>query len=198
MSEERRDDAALDADLASLRSALREVGAPDDGDGALLSAYRARLAARAPSAAAGPAARGSSRAPFMRRPLALAAAALLVVVTAIVALRVERAERGEAAASPGAPTAAASAQSVAAEPLRRSAVFRPLPFARGVSAVESYSVVRVRIRLPTSAPGVGAPPDAAIEADLLVGEDGLARAIRFDDADTLFVSTVSDQSGERR
>jgi hypothetical protein len=77
-------------------------------------------------------------------------------------------------------------------------VFRPLGFARGVSASESYSVVRVRIQLATFVANAGAPPDAAIEADVLVGEDGLARAIRFDRADTLFMTTVAKESGEGR
>ena len=199
MSEERRDDPVLDADLASLRGALRQVQASDDADGALLSAYRTRLATRASKAAVSVGARGGARARLARRPLALAAAVLVMAVTALVALRVERAERGEVTASPNAPTLASTGRTVTSESSRRSTAFRPLAFARGVSAGESYSVVRVRIRLPMTAAVVdGAAPDAAIEADLLVGEDGLARAIRFDEADTLFVSTVSEQSGERR
>jgi hypothetical protein len=55
----------------------------------------------------------------------------------------------------------------------------------------------VRLELATTA--AGAAPSAAIEADLLVGEDGLARAIRFDSADTLPVYAASrPASGERR
>jgi hypothetical protein len=57
--------------------------------------------------------------------------------------------------------------------------------------------VRVRIPLTALTPSHSAPPDATVEADLLVGEDGLASGIRFNKEDTLFVSTVS-QSGERR
>jgi hypothetical protein len=56
----------------------------------------------------------------------------------------------------------------------------------------------VRIPLTALTPGHSAPPDATIEADLLVGEDGLASGIRFNRADTLFVSTVSNEIGERR
>jgi hypothetical protein len=52
----------------------------------------------------------------------------------------------------------------------------------------------VRVRIPLSAFAVipGTQQDASIEADLLVGEDGLARAIRFNEADALRVS-VADQ-----
>jgi hypothetical protein len=67
-----------------------------------------------------------------------------------------------------------------------------------LSPSQSYSVVRVRIPLTALAPGYSAPPGVTIEADLLVGEDGLASGIRFDTADTLFVSTVSTGMGERR
>jgi len=78
------------------------------------------------------------------------------------------------------------------------AAFRPIAFSRSLSTAESYSVVRVRIELAASAPGAGAP-NASIEADLLIGEDGLAHAIRFDSADTLPVYAASSPaSGERR
>jgi hypothetical protein len=91
------------------------------------------------------------------------------------------------AAPPGAP-----------EPPSVRSAFRPISFPRSLSTAETYSVVRVRLELATSAPGAGAP-SAAIEADLLVGEDGLARAIRFDSADTLPVYAASSAtSGERR
>jgi len=182
MSEDNRDDLALTAELASLRAALRDVRAPASAEAALLAAYRARLGARAPLSAA-------ARRPL--RPFALVAVALLVAVTALLALRADRAERG---AAPAADRAAAAAPALP----RASGAFRPLAFARGVSATESYSVVRVRIQVPTLAPGVGGPAVAAIEADLLVGEDGLARAIRFDEADTLFVSNAASGNGERR
>ncbi|HVS22232.1 MAG TPA: hypothetical protein VMU03_00800, partial [Gammaproteobacteria bacterium] len=126
MSEDNRDDLALTAELASLRAALRDVHAPDAAEPALLAAYRARLGARAPAAAA-------ARRPL--RPFALVTAALLVAVMALVALRADRAERG-------APPVAARAAAPAPAPPRASGAFRPLAFARGVSATESYSVVR--------------------------------------------------------
>jgi hypothetical protein len=39
--------------------------------------------------------------------------------------------------------------------------------------------------------GSGAELDGVIEADLLVGEDGLASGIRFDAENTLLVSTMA-------
>jgi hypothetical protein len=54
----------------------------------------------------------------------------------------------------------------------------------------SYSVVRVRIPLSAFAAVPGTEQDGSIEADLLVGEDGLARAIRFNEADALLVSVA--------
>jgi hypothetical protein len=48
------------------------------------------------------------------------------------------------------------------------------------------------VRIPLSAFAVvpGTAQDGTIEADLLVGEDGLARAIRFDEADVMRVSVA--------
>jgi hypothetical protein len=112
------------------------------------------------------------------------------------ARRVELAPEQSAASSRAAadPTAMSAA---VATPDPRSA-FRPIAFSRSLSTAESYSVVRVRIELASSAPRAGAP-NASIEADLLIGEDGLAHAIRFDSADTLPVYAVSrPDSGERR
>jgi hypothetical protein len=61
--------------------------------------------------------------------------------------------------------------------------FIPLPFAARVSPVESLDVVRVRF--PRSSMirfGLPVPPERAwepVNADVVVGQDGLARAIRF-------------------
>jgi 2-polyprenyl-6-methoxyphenol hydroxylase-like FAD-dependent oxidoreductase len=69
-------------------------------------------------------------------------------------------------------------------------------YAPGLSPSGSYSVVRVRI--PLSALAQGSRLEGTIEADLLVGEDGLASGIRFASTDTLVVSTGSPCCGERR
>ena len=204
---------SLSAELGALRSALLEVRAPDD-ETALLIAARARSVARAVSHGpieARPTIVGRARVADPRRALAfaLAAAAAVAGVAVLLALRaewtlraerVERAGQVEQAARVAASSRAGDSNAVrpaAAAPDVRPA-FRPIAFSRGLSTSESYSVVRVRIELVSSAPGAGAP-NASIEADLLVGEDGLAHAIRFDSADTLPVyAAVRSVSGERR
>jgi hypothetical protein len=55
----------------------------------------------------------------------------------------------------------------------------------------SYSVVRVRIPLSAFAIVPGTEQGGSVEADLLVGEDGLARAIRINEADALRVSVAA-------
>lgn len=209
-----RDEEALGADLGALRSALLEVRAPDD-EAALQSAARARSAARAviqPPSAARPVTLGAApaRVARSRRALAFAAAAAIAGIAVLVALRaewarrverLERAERSEqaerAAASTRASDAVSAVRAAAGAP-ELGAAFRPIAYSRGLSTSESYSVVRVRIELVSSARGAGAP-GASIEADLLVGEDGLAHAIRFDRADTLPVyAAPGPVSGEAR
>jgi len=207
-----RHEESLSADLGALRSALLEVRAPDD-EAALLSAARARAVARAaidaPSAVRPPIL-GRVRIAHRTRALALAAAAVVAGVAVLVAVRAEwllraeraeraqRAERAErVAASPRASDAVAAAP-VTAGALDVRQAFRPIAFSRGLSASESYSVVRVRLELASSPLGARGP-NASIEADLLVGEDGLAHAIRFDSADTLPVyAAPGPLSGERR
>ena len=65
--------------------------------------------------------------------------------------------------------------------------FEPLPYGPGISPSATYSVLRVRIPL-SSLTMHTAGVDGTIDADLLVGEDGLASGIRFDPASTLTVS----------
>jgi len=207
-----RHEESLSADLGALRSALLAVRAPDD-EAALLSAARARAAARAATdapSAVQPPILGRVRIAHRTRALALAAAAVVAGVAVLVAVRAEwllraeraeraqRAERAErVAASPRASDAVAAAP-VMAGALDARQAFRPIAFPRGLSASESYSVVRVRLELASSPLGARGP-NASIEADLLVGEDGLAHAIRFDSADTLPVyAAPGPLSGERR
>ena len=200
MSDPIRDEASLSAELGALRSALRGVRAPDD-EQTLRSAARARAAARAAihgRSAARSAILAAARARVVqaRRPLALAAAAAVAIVVLSI-LRAERASQSEPVAAPSRVRTVVTAPIAAASVPEARAAFRPISFSRGLSTTESYSVVRVRLELATVAPG--AAPSAAIEADLLVGEDGLARAIRFDSADTLPVYAASRPIiGERR
>ena len=112
-------------------------------------------------------------------PLAAAAVVVLAVgtVLAAVLLRVERPALAPLAVEspPRAPVAVNA--------------FQPLLSAPALSS-PSYSVVRVRIPLSALALVPGTAQGGTIEADLLVGEDGLARAIRFNEADALLVSVA--------
>jgi len=164
----------LQAELAQLRAALRAVEAPPIEEAALRAQFRdCKQAKIAPVGRA-----GGSR----RLPLAAAAAVVLAVGGAltVVALRGER---------PVPVPVAAEAPEAAPEAV---GAFQPLLSSPGLSASASYSVVRVRIPLSAFAAVPGTTQDGTIEADLLVGEDGLARAIRFNEADALRVS-VADQ-----
>jgi len=164
-------DARLQAELAQLRAALRIVQAPPPDEAALRAQFRAAAGQRTQSAAARGA--GSWRLHFA------AAAVVLLAVGAVftaLLLRVERPTQIPLAAVPPPQSPAISA-------------FQPLLNAPGLSS-SSYSVVRVRIPLSAFAVVPGTQPDGMIEADLLVGEDGLARGIRFPDADASLVSTA--------
>lgn len=175
MSNAPYDASRLQAELGQLRAALRAIEAPPVDEAALRAQVRDRGQAKiAPAERAG----GGSR----RLPLAAAAAVVLAVGGAltVVALRSERPVRVPVAAE--VPEAAPEAVGA----------FQPLLSSPGLSASASYSVVRVRIPLSAFAAVPGTAQDGTIEADLLVGEDGLARAIRFNEADALRVS-VADQ-----
>jgi hypothetical protein len=171
---------SLDADLAALRAALRAVEAPAPDEAALRMQFRdaARQRAITRTAPRG----GGSR----RLPLAAAAAVVLAIGVGIgaLALRRERpAEEPVARVVPGDATQPAVG------------AFQPLLDSPRLSPSASYSVVRVRIPLSAFAVVPGTMQEQSIEADLLVGEDGLARGIRFDEADAALVS-VAGQSGQ--
>jgi hypothetical protein len=169
-------DARLQTDLAQLRAALRTVQAPPPDEAALRAQFRAAAGQRTQAAAARTAAARTSGS--WRLHFAAAAVVLLAVGAVFTALllRVER------------PTQIPLAAAAPREPLAISA-FQPLLNAPGLSS-SSYSVMRVRIPLSAFAVVPGTQPDGMIEADLLVGEDGLARGIRFPEADASLVSTA--------
>jgi hypothetical protein len=176
MSNTPHDASRLQPELAQLRAALRAVEAPEIDEAALRTKFREMQQQRAPNS-------GAERAsgPW-RLPLAAAAAVVLALggVLAAVVLRGERTTpmpvAVEAPADAPAPVSA----------------FQPLPNSPSLSLSSSYNVVRVRIPLSAFAVVPGTEQGGSIEADLLVGEDGLARAIRFNEADALLVS-VADQ-----
>jgi len=174
MSNTPQDENRLQPELAQLRAALRAVEAPAIDEAALRARFREAQRQR-PQKVRAQRARGS-----WRIPLAAAAAVVLAVggLFAAVALRGERA----------APVAVV-AEKPAATPV---SAFQPLPNSPSLSPSSSYNVVRVRIPLSAFAVVPGTQQGGSIEADLLVGEDGLARAIRFNEADALLVS-VADQ-----
>lgn len=80
------------------------------------------------------------------------------------------------------PTAVAAAAVAAAPEEEADASFYPLPEAEALPAVESAMVVRVQ--LPVSSlqlmgvPVGEGPADASVQAELLLGQDGLARGVR--------------------
>jgi hypothetical protein len=178
MSNTPHDASRLQPELAQLRAALRTVEAPAIDDAALRATFLKMQQERAQYAVAERA--GGS----WRFPLAAAAAVVLVLGGVLAAVMM----RGERTALVLVPVAA---EVPAAAPAPISA-FQPLPNSVSLSPSSSYNVVRVRIPLSAFAVVPGTEQGGSIEADLLVGEDGLARAIRFNEADALLVS-VADQ-----
>jgi len=183
-------DEQLTADLAGLRERLRGVAAPPLEQTVLPAALRARsqLTAARHGAAAPPAALAAPAPRRWRVPLAAAAA---VAVAAIAGLLAVRSQLPSAEPKSRAPSVADTGAAAAIDAQRASdaAAFQPLMYAPGFSPSGSYSVVRVRI--PLSALAQGPRLEGTIEADLLVGEDGLASGIRFASTDTLFVPAGS-------
>ena len=165
----------LQGDLVQLREALRNVEAPEVDEAGLRARFREAAERRTRNAAARRA--GGS----WRYPLAAAAAVALVVGGALTAVVL----RGERTSSPPAIAAAESLEA----PAPAISAFQPLLNSPQLPS-SSYSVVRVRIPLSAFAVVPGTQPDGMVEADLLVGEDGLARGIRFPEADPLLVSTA--------
>jgi hypothetical protein len=176
MSNAPQDENRLHPELAQLRAALHAVEAPEVDEAALRARFREAQQQRPHEASARRARRS------WRIPLAAAAAVVLAVggLFAAVVLRGEQATPVPIAA-----------EAPAAAPMPVSA-FQPLPNSPSLSPSSSYNVVRVRIPLSAFAVVPGTEQGGSIEADLLVGEDGLARAIRFNEADALLVS-VADQ-----
>lgn len=157
-------------DLAPLRAALKALPTPAVDEAALRRVFREHRRAQA----------GGARATARARTIkywALAAAVSSVAIGGIVGL-VRMTERRAAA-----PLAATPPPAVAA--------FQPLWYSPEVVPGAAYSVVRVRIPLSSLALLPDATADGMIEADLLVGEDGLARGIRFNGPGALLVSKAS-------
>ena len=158
-------------DLAPLRAALKAMPAPAVDEAALRRAFREH---RPPQVGCARAAAGT------RTYWALAAAVASVAVGGVVGLVLLTERHGGAPPVP-----------MAATPPAAVAAFQPLGYSPQVVSGAAYSVVRVRIPLSSLALMPDAAPDGMIEADLLVGEDGLARGIRFNGPGALLVSKAS-------
>jgi anti-sigma-K factor RskA len=160
----------LRLDLAQLRAALHEIAPPPFDETAVRAAFRSahRVPARAVT---------DGRRRYVRLQLAAAAAVALAVGAALgLALLV-----GNEPAVPQQVSVSASSQYIVP-------AFQPLQNAPSLMPSASYSVVRVRIPLSSLALVPGTEQGGTIEAELLVGEDGLARGIRFMQAEALLVS----------
>ena len=159
----------LDSELEKLRSALRAVQAPPLDAEELKAAFRDAARSRAESAA---------RLRTARRTRTAVAAGIFTAVAGALAVLVD----GQR--PPPAPSQAAAppATPFFVQP------FQPLQSAPRPSTAASYSVVRVRIPVSAFAMVPGSEEGGTIEADLLVGEDGLARGIRFIEADAWLAS----------
>ena len=177
MSNTPHDANRLQADLAQLRVALRAVEASEVDEAALRARFRDMQQQRAQNAFV------TQRAKRSRRFSLAAAAAVVLALGGMLAAVVLR----EPTASVLVPVAAETPVAVAA-PI---SAFQPLPNSPSLSPSSSYNVVRVRIPLSAFAVVPGTQQGGSIEADLLVGEDGLARAIRFNEADALLVSVAA-------
>lgn len=173
MSDTQRDPGRLQAELAQLRAALGAVEPPPPDEAALRAQFRDAARRRAHATAG---ARGTGA----RRMLLAAAAVVVLAIGAAVAAVVLRVEP---------PADAPLAVEAAPLELLPVSAFQPLLNAPALSS-PSYSVVRVRIPLSAFALVPGSQHDGTIEADLLVGEDGLARGIRFPEADAMLVSVA--------
>jgi len=155
--------------------------APDQIEETLLAAFRKRHLQSAGSAPAG-----------LSRGLWALAAALLLALLAGTVYQVFYAPQGPGAAAGNAVSPAPEAQDPAAAEIATE--FMPLTSESGIAMMESGMVVRVT--LPRSALAtVGLPvnpelADRPVTAQVLIGQDGVARAIRFlNDSKGGFVKT---------
>jgi predicted nucleic acid-binding protein len=167
--------------LAALRDAMRVPDNAPFDDGALLESFRAAHARRAQ-------ARRRFRLGIGAAGVAAAAAAAAIAVVAALRPTLD----GSSVPTPVTASSALPADGAAARGLPAAAVFHPLPFSTGVSPGASYSVLRVRIPVSSFPAAYIAEPYSSIEAELLLGPDGIPAAIRFVDPEEVFVTAAAD------
>lgn len=185
MSNDPHRNAGLDAALHALREDLAGAGMPPGREDDLLAAFRRKTAIVRPGTPELVALRhsaGAARRLNGRRARAPAAAAATLAVAVLGAIVGSTIRSNDVTGTP-------AASDIARQPELASSGFQPLLSGPAYSPSASYSIVRVRLPLSALAPGT--PSGATIEADVLVGEDGLASGIRFNPADTVLVSTAS-------
>ena len=163
-----------DLDLALALRRLADASEPPPIDprreAALLAAFDAAVRARSRPYAPGPTSVSSRPVWGM---VALASAAAMLIATVLVPIRVGR---------HGLPSAPSSGRDVQLEaPIGEFVI---VPGAAGLPPLESGSLVR--IDLPVAMlPSLGLAPPAgsknAVRADLIIGQDGLTRAVRLVD-----------------
>jgi hypothetical protein len=186
---ERKAQEALSEQLSALRSAIQVPPSPPAHEDALLEAYRAARSRRLSFRK-----RRSVRFSTLAAAAGVAALTLLApfigetpAPTSVASRTAESPAAAEGRA--GAAGAELHAESSGAPP---PAVFHALPFSPGVSLSGSYSVVRVRIPVSAFPGSFPAVTPSSVEADLLIGEDGIPSAISFINADTVLVSNMEE------
>ena len=150
------------AGLRLLAAGMKHVSAPPRVEAHLVRAYRERYSRRMPP-------QGEAR-----RWWAAAAAVLLAAGALWIGARAPRPAQVAAAKAP-----VAAAAGVEEE----DAAFIPLPNAAGSPQDDDVDLVRVQLpRSAITALGIPASDDGdaeSVEAEVLVGPDGMARAVRF-------------------
>ena len=160
---------SLTAGLRALAAEFSHLCAPARVEARLLAQFRTR------TAAAPPPARAVHRTPFF----GWAAAAVLLLAAGVLLTG------GRQPLSPQHPLPAAAqlASADPDEPETAESDFVPLPYAGQLPADEDMDLVRVEVpRSAMIAAGFAVSADRAaepVEADVLLGPDGLARAVRF-------------------
>jgi len=166
----------LQAGLRTMAESDRRAGAPARVESRLRAAFRGEMGVDA----------GRPVRSGWRLVLPWAAAAAAVVVLAVVMVRARQPETTATPSPRGTDMAmAVSAGDVASD----YEGFIPLPNAGKLADTEDVNLVRVEVpRSAMIALGLEVSPERAsemVEADVMIGPDGLARAVRFLDADTL-------------
>jgi hypothetical protein len=170
------------ARLRALAEREEDPGPPGELEGRLREAFRAAVAAKPAAPHPAPLPRSGREADRGgRRVLFVTAAAAAVVLIAGGVSYWWGFRPPSPSSSPVAAPVAAGPASPAAR--RRPGAFVPLGSAERARGIEVGRIARVRMRAEVAAyfgwPLLPDVPDGRVSADVLVGEDGTARALRF-------------------